>query len=43
MKEIEMLIYEHAQAKVVNLELEQAILVGSDPAGCITDLEEEDW
>lgn len=43
MRETEILIYEHPQAKIVNLELEQAILIGSDPAGNIPDLEEEDW
>lgn len=38
-----MVIYESPKAVVVNLELEQAILSGSDPTGNIQDLEEEDW
>jgi hypothetical protein len=43
MREAEQLFYDHPQANVVNLELEQAILVGSDPTGNIPDLEEENW
>ena len=44
MVEKEMIYYEHPQVEFVNLEIEQAILGGSDLVGNILeDLEEENW
>ena len=37
------MIYETPRTEVIDLELEQAILNGSNPNGGINDLEEEPW
>ena len=43
MCEKELMIYETPRTEVIDLELEQAILDGSNLNGGINDLEEEPW
>ena len=43
MREKELMIYEKPQAKVIKLELEQAVLNGSNPNSGINDLEPDTW